>query len=155
MNRKLGVVILLFCFLHSPISQSQEEQTVGAVDEELDYMELVMNIFRHHVKALELLSSTESKYSDNIVNHAQALWQTSGFLDHLYPEADAVSDHTWPWKSEQEFEERVAANREATVELQKAAGEWLEGGERENLVNAIENVKESCRNCHGEARDWP
>ena len=155
MNRMLGTFVLLVFFaVGSSTAQSQPEEKAED-QEELEYLELVMNIFRYHVKALELLSDTESKYSDNVVNHAQALWHTSGLLDHIYPAKGTASDREWPWKSEKEFEDRVKANRKATKQLRKAAGEWLEGGERGQLIEAIENVKESCRNCHGELRDWP
>ena len=131
--------------------QKQEAET----EHELEYFELVMNIFRYHVKALELLSAAENKYSDNVVSHANAIWHTSGLLDHIYPGEAAMPDREWPWKTEKEFQERAQANRKAAKALRTAAKSWLEKEDGESLRMALENLKDSCRNCHGEARDWP
>jgi hypothetical protein len=143
-------------------AQGKREEVAAAQAEdaklevELDYYELVMNIFKYHVKALEVLTASESKYSDNVVNHANAIVFTSGLLDHIYPGEEADPHHKWPWKDHKEFVERAQANREAAMELKKVARKWLEKKEsRQNLTKALENLKQTCRDCHGEARNWP
>lgn len=156
MNRNLGVALLAAIIALGTISTTvRGGEEYGVTEEEHDYIELVMNVFRFHIKALDMLHKTDTKYSDNVVRHANALWHTSGLLDHIYLDADAVRERDWPWKDEKEFEQRVTDNRNAIKKLRLAAKSWLKGGERSKFAEAIENVKESCRNCHGKLRDWP
>jgi len=132
-------------------------QAEGArLEVEVDYYELVMNIFKYHVKALEVLTASESKYSDNVVNHANAIVFTSGLLDHIYPGEKADPGHKWPWKDHEEFVERAEANRKAATELKNVARKWFEKKEsHQNLLKALENLKQTCRDCHGKERNWP
>ncbi len=156
MNRNLGVVFLVVIVTLGIMSTTvRGGEEYGVTEEEHDYIELVMNVFRFHIKALDLLHKTDTKYSDNVVRHANALWHTSGLLDHIYPDEGAVRGRDWPWKNKKEFDQRVKDNRNAIKKLRLAAQNWLKDGERAKFVKAIENVKESCRNCHGMLRDWP
>ncbi|MCG8489194.1 MAG: cytochrome c [Chromatiales bacterium] len=154
MNIKAGVCVCIFIFIF--ITPSVHAQNVeGSEEQELEYLELIMNILRHHLEAIELLTKKESKYYDNIVNHASALWHTSNLLDHIYPDKDQVNDREWPWADKQEFDERVMANRTATKNLRKAAKVWLKDRDQEKLLASLEELKKSCRSCHKSLRDWP
>lgn len=160
MKRQIAVIGLAMA-LGASVAPSDERAmypvaAAGAESEqELEYLELVMNIFRHHLEALELLIASDTKYGDNVVRHAAAIQHTSGLLDHIYAGPAPGDDREWPWKSEEEFWERVEANRKAAQRLSRVASAWLEDRDRERLVQAIESLKVTCRNCHGNLRDWP
>ncbi|EDN69401.1 Cytochrome c' precursor [Beggiatoa sp. PS] len=122
---------------------------------EFEYLKLVMGVFRSHVKALELLTSKENKYSDNVVRHSIAIWQTTSLLEHFYPGDTSIEHEKLPWKNKKEFEERARVNRKAAKELKGAASEWLEDQDREKFLATLEELKSTCRNCHRELKNWP
>ncbi|MBF0620830.1 MAG: cytochrome c [Magnetococcales bacterium] len=125
---------------------------------ELDYLRSVMNIFRLHIHAIEQTIEPGSSYSDNVVRHAAAIRQTSGLLDHAYPGKDSKVNsrgHEWPWEDEEAFRERVSVSQDSAKELVSAAKKWNANHDTPNLLDAIEGVKQGCRNCHGDLRNWP
>lgn len=122
---------------------------------EFEYLKLVMGVFRSHLKALELLTSKENKYSDNVVRHSIAIWQTTSLLEHFYPGDTSIEHEKLPWKNKKEFEERAKINRKAAKELKGAASDWLEDQDRDKFLGALEELKSSCRNCHRELKNWP
>jgi hypothetical protein len=122
---------------------------------EFEYLKLVMGVFRSHLKALELLTSKETKYSDNVVRHSKAIWETTSLLEHFYPGDTSLEFEKLPWKNKKEFEERAKMNRKAAKELKGAASDWLEDQDRDKFLSALEELKSSCRNCHRELKNWP
>lgn len=153
MNRKLAVCAFFSVLLIG--SASIHAQDDGQLREEHDYLEMVMNILGFHMEALELITRAESKYSANLVRHAVAIRQTSGLLEHSYPEEARKGDQEWPWKDEKDFERKAHANLQATKQLEKAASKWLKDRDRKEFLVSLEEVKQTCRDCHGDLRDWP
>ena len=114
-----------------------------------------MGVFRSHLKALDLLTSKENKYYDNVVRHSLAIQNTTDLLEHFYPGDTSKEHENLPWKNKKEFEERAKKNREAARDLSAAASEWLEDQDRDKFLGVLENLKDSCRNCHRGLKNWP
>lgn len=126
----------------------------------LTYIETIMNIFQLHLRALEYVVANKGPFSDNAVRHAMALDATADFLDHVVPEETGAGPTgekggEWPWANHDEYEKLVDDSRLASDRLVVAADRWIGGGDKAKLLTAIEAVKQSCRNCHRELRDWP
>ncbi|KAF0135439.1 MAG: Cytochrome c' [Rhodospirillaceae bacterium] len=128
----------------------------AATQRERDYLRLVMDIFRSHVEAIELLTGDPGKYSDNVVRHASAIANTAGLLDHAFPgDRNTEGNSHWSWQNEAEFDKLASTVQVATKELAIAAQHWLKDQNRARFMAALEKMKEGCRACHGTARNWP
>ncbi|KAF0146543.1 MAG: Cytochrome c' [Rhodospirillaceae bacterium] len=125
--------------------------SVGNADtkKERDYLRLVMDTFCDHVEAIELLTANPSKYSDNVVRHADAIANTEGLLDHAFPGDEHMegSSH-WPWRNETEFDRLVHAMHMATKELATAAQFWIKDRDRVRFMATLDKMRESCLACH-------
>jgi cytochrome c556 len=171
MKTKIGVLSLSFLmlFVFSSVIQAEdaaEEKTPESDDPiavlaadgdeiEFEYLKLVMGVFRSHLKALELLTSKENKYYDNVVRHSLAIRDTTDLLEHFYPGDTSKEHEKLPWKNKKEFEERAKKNREAARALNYAASDWLKDQDRDKFLESLETLKDTCRNCHRELKNWP
>ncbi|MEO5375271.1 MAG: cytochrome c [Alphaproteobacteria bacterium] len=120
-----------------------------------DYLELVMGTFLNHIQAIEMLTATPNKYADNVVRHAEAISRTEGLLDHVFPGDKNTSSQKWPWKTEPEFDKLAAASKRASVQFEGAAQTWIKDRDTVKFLAALETLKQTCRDCHGKAKDWP
>jgi len=160
---KKGFILAVMLALYSSMLNAEtlitEQNTAQASSSEQQaekrYLQLVMSIFRSHVRALELLTNAKTKYSDNVTRHSIAIWRTTGLLEHSYPEELLKKDSKWAWKNKKEFIKNVRAVRLAAAELRQAANNWLDNFDRDNFVRSLENLKSKCRNCHGGSKNWP
>ena len=155
----LGLVLALFSSMLNgePLVTEQEtaQATASNKHSEKRYLQLVMDIFRSHVRALELLTHTKTKYSDNVTRHSIAIWRTTGLLEHSYPAELLKQNNKFSWKDEKEFNQNVNAVRLAAVELKKAANNWLDNFDRDSFIRSLDNLKSKCHSCHGKSRNWP
>ncbi len=152
---RLGIISALLIGLSVPANAGPETATANS-PQEMAYIRLVMNIFKHHLVALDVLTGGESRYSDNVVRHVSAIKHTTGLLDHVYPNGHASpSGQPWPWANKAEFVLLVDGASDATQQLDRAARKWLADGDRGDFVQAIEVMKDACRGCHKNHRGWP
>jgi cytochrome c556 len=158
----LGLVLVVFSsVINGEALLAAESVSVRTAEEtekektQMKYLDLVMNLFRTHVKALELLTSKENDYSDNVVLHSMAIWETAGLVEHIYPGDNVTDNKKWPWKNKKEFEKRSKANQKAAKKLGMAALKWLRNQNRNKFIHALEKLKSTCRACHGGLRNWP
>ncbi|MBF0626327.1 MAG: cytochrome c [Magnetococcales bacterium] len=118
------------------------------------YIQSVVTVLRIHADALEQLVSHDFKYSDNLVRHAVALRQTFGLLGPMDWHAarsaylvrqqnpnDALGEDT--------FERMAQKSQKMLKRLELAAHEFMEEHDRESLLEAVRELKNSCTACHG------
>jgi hypothetical protein len=120
-----------------------------------DYAASVMEILRMHVHLLEELAVTDRfKYSDNVVRHATAIERAFGLLGpmewHAAESARLHSKHLGDDAEldEHEFEDLAWASRKALKGLVRAAHDSMEEYDRDGILNAVNEMKQTCENCH-------
>ena len=120
-----------------------------------EYVDSVMNIIRSHVNLLEELSVTDRfKYSNNLVRHAIAVEDAFGLLGPMeWHSAQAAKFHKVKHGSkgeldEDRFEDLARASRKSLKTLVRAAHDSMEEYEANGVRHAIDEMKESCNNCH-------
>lgn len=125
-----------------------------AIDKD-EYVASVLNIIRTHVSLLEELSVTSRfKYSDNLVRHAVAIQDTFSLLGPMeWHAAEAARLHGVKQGgnsqlNEDMFEDLARASRKSMTDLVRAAHDSMEEYERDGMIEAINNMKQSCNNCH-------
>lgn len=106
-----------------------------------EYFLLMMGIFHNHIGALDMLTATDSKHSDNTIRHANAIKNILGFIDHSSPENR---------DKKAEYERLFQISQLATSEVIQSATNWLQDHNRVPLVTALNKLKESCIGCHAE-----
>jgi cytochrome c556 len=118
------------------------------------YVDSVISILRAHANAIENLSTHHIKYSDNIVRHAVALQQTFGLMGpmdwHAAQSAKLMvnKDPKRIAEDQKKFELLEKRSDFAMKALVLAAHNALENDNREGLKEALQNVKNSCNECH-------
>lgn len=125
-----------------------------AIDRD-EYVASVMEIFRTHVQILQELSGPHQfKYSDNVVRHAIAIERTFGFLGPMeWHAAQSAKLHglrngTDEELNEDMFERLARASRKSIRELVRTAHDSMDEYDQEGLLKALEDMKQSCENCH-------
>lgn len=130
---------------------------IAASEHSSTYVQNIGRIFRLHLKSIEQLVASEGRYADNVVRHAMALSKAADLLDHVVAEEEnrygGIDD--WPWKNLEEYEKFHAANTKAIGKLVDAASAWVGGGEKARLRKAIEDLKQTCRDCHRNRSNFP
>ncbi len=125
-----------------------------AIDRD-EYVSKVMGVLRAHVSLLEELAVTDRfKYSDNLVRHAAAIQRTFGLLGpmewHAAESAKLRSQREGSGINldEDHFDELARASRRSIRELVRAAHDSMEEYDREGILTAIADMKQSCNDCH-------
>ena len=125
-----------------------------AIDKD-EYVESVMEIFRTHVELLQELSGPHQfKYSDNVVRHAIAIERAFGFLGPMeWHAAQSAKLHSQrngdsAELNEDMFERLARASRKSIRELVRTAHDSMDEYDQEGLLKALEDMKQSCENCH-------
>ena len=125
-----------------------------AIDKKV-YVDSVMDIIRSHVNLLEELSVTDRfKYSNNLVRHAIAIEDAFGLLGPMeWHAAQAARLHsvkhgTKGELDEDRFEDLARTSRKSLKTLVRAAHDSMEEYEANGVRSAINEMKESCNNCH-------
>lgn len=149
---KSKIKVLTFLLLSIGLSGSITSQ---AIDSD-EYVTAVMEVFRTHVNLMQELSEGDRfKYSDNLVRHAVAIERTFGFLGPMeWHAAQSAALHrqrpgTSTELDEDRFEKLARASRNSIRELVRAAHDSMEEFDREGVLKAIQDMKQSCDNCHG------
>ena len=143
----LALTLGLFFASHAEANKELEKQ----------YFNSVMTILRSHIDALVQLTRSRSQYSDNVVRHAVAIHRTMGLFDHLdwTPERLArlnTPDEAGKPKAEQ-FNTYAEEARENSKKLVVASKKWLAGGDRQDFLQALNQMSSSCNQCHVQLRD--
>lgn len=137
----LAVVAMLTAAGASAVERSQEKT----------YIQSVMTILMTHLEALVHLTEQDSKYSDNVVRHAQAIRQTVGLLGHMSWSPEEELKISLSHKGE--FVQLAKASRQTSKDLVAAAKEWLERGDRQRFLTALNSMTGSCDACHAKFRE--
>ena len=156
--RALALGVTVLCLF--PHATAAEQHSATATDNDVRYFNLIGQIYRLHLAALEHIVATESAYGDNVVRHARAIDRARGLFDHAVLGGTQASSGeaagVWPWKDERQYREFMDANEVAAKNLVDVAREWRETGDPVKLKAAIDQVKITCRVCHlDKKRDWP
>lgn len=131
--------------------------SVGAQADEFDresYVQSVITVLRIHADAIRSLTVHEMKYSDNLVRHTIAIQRTFGLLGpmdwHAAESANLLKEKRTSGASmDAERFERLGKNsQKAMKDLVRAAHENMEEDDREGLLEALEQMKNSCNDCH-------
>ena len=125
-----------------------------AIDKK-EYVDSVMEIIRSHVNLLEELSETDRfKYSNNLVRHAIAIEDAFGLLGPMaWHAAQAARLHSVKYGTkgeldEDRFEDLARTSRKSLKTLVRAAHDSMEEYEVNGMRTAINEMKDSCNNCH-------
>jgi hypothetical protein len=120
-----------------------------------EYVTSVIEILRAHVNILEELTvAHQFKYSDNLVRHAVAVEDTFGLLGPMeWHAAQAAKLRISKQGSstqldEDMFEDLARASRKSLKELVHAAHDSMVEYDRDGILDAINDMKESCNSCH-------
>lgn len=120
-----------------------------------EYVTSVIGILRTHVDILEELTvAHQFKYSDNLVRHAVAVEETFGLLGPMeWHAAQAAKIRSLKQGSstkldEDMFEDLARASRKSLKELIHAAHDSMVEYDRDGILDAISEMKESCNSCH-------
>jgi len=125
----------------------------GSSDKEGPYRESVMRIFKTHIRHLEKLISTGSRYPQQYVKHAVAIQNTSQLLNHFFPN-EFPEIFREAGRTRKNFDRLVQDSQRASKNLVKAAKKVRNEGV-DQMSTALEAMKEACRSCHKNVRDWP
>lgn len=149
-HMKLLTLLTALILAAAPVARAAE----NAHDK--TYIRSVMTILMTHVEALVHLTEQESRYSDNVVRHAQAIRHTVGLIGHMGSHDDedgrVVQGKTLTATQRNEFLQLAKASRQRSRELVNAAKGWLESGEREPFMNSLNDMTQSCDACHSKFR---
>jgi hypothetical protein len=123
-----------------------------AVDRD-EYVDSVILILRTHTELMESMAQgTRFRYSDNLVRHANQIRDTFGLLGPMeWHAAQAAALHSAEGDevlNEEKFESLAFASRRSLTNLVRAAHDSMVQYDREGLLEAIANMKQSCMNCH-------
>lgn len=125
-----------------------------AIDE-TEYVETVMDMLRTQILLLkELASSPRFKYSDNMVRNANAIGRTFGLLGpmewHAVESASIRSEFkgTSADLDEKMFHELARASHKSMKNVMRVAHDVMENEDRSSLITAIDEMQQSCDNCH-------
>ena len=140
----------------SPSESPQASQATSQANEEFSqqsYVNSVIGILRAHANAIHNLNHHHIRYSDNVVRHAMALEQTFGLLGPMdWHAAEAISlmhhQNGDKMAAQANFEKLSQRSAFALKTLVLAAHYAVDEGNREALDEALENMKQSCNNCH-------
>lgn len=145
------IKVLTFLVLSIGLSGAM---TTQAIDSD-EYVAAVMNVLRTHVNLMQELSDAHrSKYSVNQVRHAVAIERTFGLLGPMeWHAAEAARLHRQHQGNngeldEERFEKLARASRQSLRDLVRAAHDSMEEYDQEGLLNAVQEMKQSCDNCH-------
>jgi hypothetical protein len=146
-KNKLLSLLLIAVALSSGVSTYADDRD--------EYAASVMEIFHTHVQLLqELAVADRFKYSDNLVRHAVAIERTFGLLGPMeWHAAQAARIHSQEQGTnvdlnEDMFEDLARASRKSIKQLGRAAHDSMENYDREGILTAIDEMKQSCENCH-------
>jgi len=119
------------------------------------YVEAVMDIMRTHVLLLQELPQVHrNKYSDNLVRHAIAVERTFGLLGpmewHAVQAASIRSENlgTEFDLDEAMFEGLARISQNSLKNIVRSAHDAIEQQNPDSLLLAIDEMQESCNNCH-------
>lgn len=117
------------------------------------YVQSVITVLRIHADAIRNLTAHEIKYSDNLVRHAIAIQRTFGLLGpmdwHAAKSAKLMIKNASNLNIDiEKFEKLEKRSRDALKGLVRAAHESMEEDNREELNEALDNMKNSCNACH-------
>jgi len=148
MNRKIRIALLssALCLSSSICAQGDEFSRKS-------YIDSVITILRLHADALHDLSTHRIEYSDNLVRHATAIRRTFGLLGpmdwHAAESARLMSKGpTASDMNAEKFNELANRSRDSIKALVFAAHDAMESDDREEIDEALENMKSSCNACH-------
>lgn len=120
-----------------------------------EYVSAVMEILRTHVYLLQELPLVHrNKYSDNLVRHAIAIERTFGLLGPM--EWHAVQSAAIRSESpdldddidEATFESLARTSQNSLKNIVRSAHDTIEQQNPDGLLLAIEQMVQSCNNCH-------
>ena len=118
-----------------------------------EYVESVVSLLRIHTQLMEgMAQGPRFRYSDNLVRHAQQIRETFGLVGpmewHAAQSADFLSGEGDAALNEELFESLALASSRSLTSLVRAAHDSMERYDRESLLEAITEMKQSCMNCH-------
>ena len=123
-----------------------------AIDKE-EYVDTVVSILRTHTQLMERMAQGKRfYYSDNLVRHANQIRDTFGLLGpmewHATPSDELRSGEGDVVLDGELFKSLAFASRRSLTNMVRAAHDHMEGYDREGLLEAIAEMKQSCMNCH-------
>ena len=128
--------------------------TIQAIDRD-EYVSAVIEILRSHVSLMEQIANSDRfKYSDNLVRHAVAIQDTFGLLGPMeWHAAQSARLHlqqqgTGGELDEDKFDDLARDSRNSMRELVRAAHDAMEGNDRQGVLDAIQELKQGCNDCH-------
>ena len=120
-----------------------------------EYVGLVMEILRAHVYLLQELPVVHrNKYSDNLVRHAIAIERTFGLLGPMeWHTVQSAAIRTESRGTNDEFDEEMfeglaRTSQNALKNIVRSAHDTIEQQNADGLLLAIDEMKQSCNNCH-------
>jgi hypothetical protein len=148
MNRKIIITLMITILCLSWIMVVR----AGEFNRE-SYVQSVITVLRIHADAIRNLTAHEIKYSDNLVRHAIAIQRTFGLLGpmdwHAAKSAKLMIKNASNLNIDiEKFEKLEKRSRDALKGLVRAAHESMEEDNREELNEALDNMKNSCNACH-------
>ncbi|MBF0195789.1 MAG: cytochrome c [Magnetococcales bacterium] len=118
------------------------------------YVESVITVLRIHADSIKNLTTRDMKYSDNIVRHAIAIKKTFGLLGPMDWHAAESAKLMKKRKSNNadmdidKFERMARKSKKAMQALILSTHENMEEDDRIGLLEALNNMKNSCNSCH-------
>ena len=121
--------------------------------EKKKYIASIVSLLRIHAQTIRQLSANEFKYTENLVRHANAIKRIFGLLGPMdWHTAKSITLSKRINSEEQmddEMFEQLAKNSSRTLKiLHSAAVQAIQEGDKNVVVEALENLQKSCEGCH-------
>lgn len=138
----LPLALLSACILAPSEGVSGQEPSPIA-----EYRQGLMSALASHTGGLRAILGGDVAEPDHVVLHARAVGDLGEMLQGVWPVGSGgEGTRALPeiWTDQDDFEERLAALRDATARLRQVA----EAGDREGVGSAMQELGQTCRGCH-------
>lgn len=118
------------------------------------YVKSVISVLRIHADAVQNLTAHEMKYSDNLVRHTIAIQRTFGLVGpmdwHAAESTNLLKNRKTSGErmDAEKFEKLGKNSQKALKDLIRTAHDNMEEDDREGLLEALDEMKNSCNACH-------
>jgi cytochrome c556 len=136
----LAILVLGFSMLATA-------QAAGKPEDTIKYRHAIMEALSSHVSAILLIATNKIDARQHLQEHADAVANLTGELDHLFPEGSGGSEtETLPeiWSDSEKFAAAIKKMQDSALALQAAAG----SNDNRAFMGTFATAGKACKGCH-------